>query len=215
MTSLFGRFSTTTVICAAAAFMAAALAAPSEPPGGGEGPMGDDPKALVVQNEDLPVTFALSNGDYKGDRSYLSIFFRPEVLAPEELPEGDLLGVIASVELLDDATEAAKRFGDNKTAEAIRTSMGQSTAVANPRAIRSLETKLSGADDAVLFRVEYELSGVNVVEYRYRLLSSNAIANLIVSGRAGTGGAEPASLASQAQRIADRQAWRLSSRRNE
>lgn len=166
---------------------------------------------LIVQDVDLPVAFALANGQPDGADGYAALFFRPEVLAAPELPAGDLLGVMAHLELAADADAAAARFEERRDAGAIRAAMGETAEELLDT--RELEPEVAEADAAVLFRVEYELEGVYLIEYRFSLRVANAVAGLVISGRAGAGGAEPAALARQARRIATRQAARLAGSR--
>ena len=170
---------------------------------------------LVVQAEDMPLTFSMAGSNAEGPSEHAAIFFRPEVLAAPTMPTGSILGVMAHLALDADAGTAAERFGENRTAEAIRVSLGDgSEGAENVLDVRELAADVAGTDEVIAFRVEYELQGVHLVEYRYRLRVANAIVNLLVSGRVSEKGAEPGSLAEQASRIAERQASRLASSRS-
>ena len=167
-------------------------------------------KSLVVQPSDLPVPFALSGGDHLPSGGYGGLYFRPEILMESELPSGGLLGVMTSVELLPGHVQAEREFSAKNSAASIRASVGDGGGgPAQEIDSTALEAVVDGADDAALFRVDYVLNGVRVVDYRYALRVENAVASLVVSGRTGSGGAEPAELESQAREIARRQAVRL------
>jgi|GEM_PF-5715061 len=169
------------------------------------------PESLVVRQEDLPVPFAISGGDDQPGGEYVTIFFRPEILEPPELAEGDLMGVIAAVDVAASPQAAHETFASRTTADSLGEGPTASGAVLTSE--QELEARLMGVDEALLFRVEYLLQGVHVIEYRYRLRIANAVANVLISGRAGRGGTEPEGLADQARRIAERQAIRLATAR--
>ena len=72
-----------------------------------------------------------------------------------------------------------------------------------------ITSRVEGTDRTLVFRVRYELQGIDLYEYRYRLCVANALSNLIISARATAGGSEPADLPMKAQAIAARQVARL------
>lgn len=169
---------------------------------------------LIVQAEDLPLTFSMAGSNAEGPSEHAAIYFRPEILAAPEMPRGAVLGVMAHLEVGADAASATERFAENRTAEAIRSTLDESESAEQVLDVRELPAGVAGTDEAIAFRVEYELQGVHLVEYRYRLRVANAIVNLMVSGRTSDKGAEPPGLAQQASRIAERQASRLASNRS-
>lgn len=188
--------------------VAAALAAA---PAIGAASVAGDPAQLIVQQDELPGEFALVQGGQQPGGSYVMVFMRPEVLASPNLPDGALLGVMASLELLEDEVSASRSFAESGSAGALRESAARSGI--EPRSVDKLAPGIEGADEALAFRMGYRLQGVDVIEYRYRLRLANAVAGLIVSGRAGAQGQEPAELASQARTVARRQLSRLSAAR--
>ncbi len=163
---------------------------------------------LVIDRSDLPVSFA-AGGVQPTANGQVALFLRPEVLAEAKLPAGDLLGVMAAVEVTGSSEEAGRRFAESDDAASISQSIGGGLSASSLSGVRRLTPTLEGVDGALLFRVEYELAGVAVVEYRYRLWVGKAVANLLINGRPGTDGGEPAQLMEQARQVAERQAERL------
>lgn len=166
-------------------------------------------QALVLQSEDLPGTFAIAGGDHLPTGGYLAVFLRPSVLASTS-PEGALLGVMASVELETGSEDAHTAFLENAEPTSIRRAIGQEARGEPIGAVQTLgDNPVESAQESVAFRLEYRLAGVHVVEYRFRLRMGRAVANVIISGRTGSDGQEPAALENQARSIASRQAQRL------
>lgn len=169
---------------------------------------GQDASSRVLQASDLPGTFAMAGGDALPSGGYAAVFMRPQILMAPSLPDGALLGVISGVEPEADEEAAHREFLAKADAASIRDTLGPSTPVAS-ETVEALSSEVAGADESVTFRLRYELQGVQLVEYRFRLRVGSWVSSLIVTGRAGSRGQEPAALRRQAQELVDRQAERL------
>ena len=169
------------------------------------------PTELIVQPDDLPLPFPLAQSDEPRPGNASALYFRPDVLMADTVPAGDLLGVMANLVLLPSPLAAADSFA---TAAAEPDDVERDLAGKADGAVAVTPlgpAAVAGADKTSALRVAYRMQGVDVVEYRYRLLVANAVASLIVTGRAGDSGDEPAALAEQAATIAANQVRRLRS----
>jgi hypothetical protein len=174
-----------------------------------------DTKTLIVQAEDLPGSFKIAKGDYDPAGGYSAMFFRPEVLAASEMPGGGLMGVMAKLAVRSDVAAAEQDFvaSGGLDVESIKASLTKAQPAGSPADVRKARLDVEGADGSAAFRVDYVLQGTRVIEYRYRMLVGNAVANLIIMARAGREGAEPTGFEAVAEKIAKAQVDRLTKAR--
>lgn len=170
-----------------------------------------DPKSLVIPVEELPTSFSLSGGERQGANEYSHVYFNPEAIDVPGDSSDDLLGVIVNISVLEDASAAERRFQaqGGLAPESIQADIRASDPEAVPHGVSQLAVALQDTDDVRAFRVHYTLKGKSIFEYRYRMRTRNAVANLIISARGTEAGNEPPTLESRAKAIVEAQAKRL------
>gem|GEM_PF-3123197 len=175
-----------------------------------------DPKALVIQREELPTNFTMAGGEPKGAGEYSQVYFNPHALVDESGTDTGLLGVIANLAILHAPAAATETFTDQGglDVESVISDIRVATPGAQPLAAEPCSPTIDGTDKVLAFRVHYILNGAHVFEYRFRFRVGNAVGNLIVSALATAEGEEPATLIDRAQSIAERQVSRLNSSRH-
>lgn len=190
------------------------IAYPAAPGAGPEQPVvlvRGDPDSLIVQRHELPTELVMAGGESKGPNEVSQVYFNPQAFLAADGAEPELLGVIANLTLFDDARAADDGFeaqGGLDTGSVLQ-HIRAATPGAVPRSVEPYRATVSGTDRLLSFRVHYELQGMGVYEYRYRVRVANAIGNLIMSARATAQGEEPAGLEQQARTIVERQVARL------
>lgn len=176
-------------------------------------PASDSPKPveLVVQLQDLPEGLLLVASDESDPDGFSVVYLNP--LAPSDSPAvvGKIVGVVANVSLHADATTAQRAFNSqgNLTSGAVIGEILGGGAEPGSVDAQELAAKVPDVDRQLVFRVRYTLNGTRLHEYRYRVISGPAVANVIVTARALQSGSEPASLRADSLRIVGTQVERL------
>lgn len=170
-----------------------------------------DPKALVLEVQDLPAGFQAVTEEYDGANQYTVAYFQPQALLAEDLSAVILLGVTVNLGIYGGAEAAAEQFQaqGGLDRESILSSIAEASPDATPIDVQPNLVRLPGTDQALSFRVEYAIESTHLVSYRYRFSVGNALANVIVTARTAGPGQEPSALRDRAQAIAEQQVVRL------
>jgi hypothetical protein len=166
---------------------------------------------LIIQLKDLPAGFETVAAEQHGPGGYTAFYVRPEAFASEDVGEGNLLAVAVNLTVHDSAADAKQAFtteGDLDEAS-LAQAMGEASQEATVIDVTSHPAALEKAREAVAFRVLYKIGTISVIDYRYRFVVSNVVANVVATARARAAGQDPPGLADQAQALAEQQERRL------
>jgi hypothetical protein len=183
------------------------IPSPSPPPLAVRG----DPKALVVQPDDLPADLELVGGQYDAPNDYTVVYFDSAALVAENPLRMTVVGVVANVVVLTDAghaLEALAAMGELDE-DAIGAGIAATSDEVSVYSVRAYSDQIEGADVVEALRVYYAIGGVNVVAYHYRMVVDNALAGLVITSRAGSSGSDPPGFRERAHAIGARQVARL------
>jgi len=116
----------------------------------------------------------------------------------------------SGIELFDDPAAARLEFdADSLDPESLKTEiMGMSEEVGQV-SIEPLTLELAGADAVAVFRAEYTIQSIALVDYRARFVAGNALSVVVVSARALVTGGESPAVRGQVQELAELQVARL------
>lgn len=169
-----------------------------------------DAVSLILQQEDLPPGFMLAQGQPRPPQGYSRVYLNRGALVFETGEDPELYGVISDLSLFATRPEAANRFAaqGGLTRDAILADI-RAKPGAEPRDAQPVTIDLPDVDRATVFLVHYLNQGMDVYEYRYRILVANALSNLVLSTRAPADGTQPPLFSDQARTIVDRQIKRL------
>jgi hypothetical protein len=139
----------------------------------------------------------------------------PQALTSQNSSEDTLLGVIANVGVYKDARTAGDQFKAQGGFD--RESIVADITKASPNVtqidVQSEAVQIKGTDQAIAFRVRYAIGPTRLLDYRYRLIVGNAVANVIVTAQTSATPGDPSAFRDQAQAIVERQVARLTGAR--
>jgi len=168
---------------------------------------------LIIQLADLPGGFKLAGEERPGGNAYSAIYLRPELLAQEN-PPAEMLGVIANLSIFADPAAGRAQFAaQGMDPASIAKDLREASGATGEVDVQPHAASVAGADEVVAFRARYAIGPTRLLEYRYRILVSNAVVNLIVTAPASATEAEPAAFREQAQAVAERQVKRINDTR--
>lgn len=167
----------------------------------------DAAQDLILQANDLPAGFQTVTAEESEPGAYTAFYVQTDALTGE----GDILAVVVSLTIHDDAEEANEAFASEADLdqESLAAAMGAASEDATIIDVASHPVQLEAVSEAVAFRAHYEIGPLALIDYRYRFVIGNAVANVVVTAPAGEGGHDPTGFAEQAQEIAAEQASRL------
>ena len=187
-----------------------AAAAPPSPP-----QVEGEPATLLIDLAGLPPGFREAGRGPGPGGAAAALFMRPAALGGADDSPARIMGLKArlSVHAGREEARAAMRGESPLTLETIRRDLGSVGAPGAGgillRELEALSARVEEADELVGFRVAYRVEPLELVEYRFRLRVSNAVADLFVTGRASEEGVEPAALRAACLELVRLQADRL------
>jgi hypothetical protein len=138
---------------------------------------------------------------------YSVLYFRPAALTSDDPSRPGLLGVTVNLGIYDTATKARMQFASqgHLDVDSIAGTVVEASEDAKLIRVDSIDVELQGTDLVVAFRAHYSIGTTQLVDYRYRFLVDNALANVIVTARVTGTGQEPDEFRERALEIAERQ----------
>lgn len=178
-------------------------------------PVQGDPQDLVLRVDDLPPGFEPAGDESEGANIYSAIYLRAAAVTSEEASSASLLGVIINVGVYADTTNSQQQFQELSalSPETIIADLKQASPNVEAIDVEQIQVRAQGVDAATGYRVHYRVDPTRLFEYRYRVLVGNAVANLIVSARAGEEIDEPTTFRQQTLDILQKQIDRLNQAR--
>jgi len=170
-------------------------------------PVQGDPRELVLGVEDLPPGFEPAGDELEGANVYSAIYVRAAAVTSGDASAASLLGVIVNVGVYVDTTSSQQQFQELSalSPETIIGDLKQASPNVDAIDVEQVEVRARGVDAATGYRVHYRVDPTRLVEYRYRVLVGNTVANLIVSARAGEAIGEPTTFRQQTLDILQKQ----------
>ena len=97
--------------------------------------------------------------------------------------------------------------------DSIASSIAEASGEARLIDVQPYAVQLRGTDEVIGFRVQYAIGSTCVIDYRYRFVVDNALANVIVTARAAGTGEASATFREQARAIVEQQIAHLTEAR--
>lgn len=169
------------------------------------------PREVVLQREDLPGGFNLGGQQAPQPDEWSVLYIRPDAVKAQYNSFANLVSVITSVRILAEGFPALQAYREQEKLLPgdIESLLGQATGKPEDVTVEKIALEMPLADHATGYRVAYRIGNVRLREYRFVLLSGNAVASLMLTALAEPDGSEPIRLRELAEAIAIKQAERL------